>query len=1023
LISLTAHRARRWILSAVIAQIAAASIFAASCNFTITPLQQPEWWQASYFLPIAINNAGEVVGNCGWTCVLSAGTITPYSLPGATSTTLAGINNLGDLAGVFSDGKGTHGFLESAGKVTVIDYPGGTGTVVSAVNDAGVAVGSYSDGNGTHAFKYQSGTFTALFPNDLPNSSCFDGYACEYNAAVGINNHGQILVMFGHDVVVVGATGFSTLIIAGEAYPYGVRGAGIDDAGDVVGWTNTGPYPASTGWLFTNGQMISVPVAGYTGVSPYGINSRGQIVGAASTGNSVLEFVTSCQTVAPQTLAILAGDGQDGAVQTQLPNPLVIKVTGADGLGAQGTTVNFAITSGGGTLSSSAAISGPDGAAETSLLLGKSVGPVTVRVTVAGLPPVQFKVTAVAPPAPMPGTISLSPPQISPLAIEPQVFDWNGDGIPDLISFGTSCMSLALGNGDGTFQTPTCIPLPGLSGSPCGVAFGDLNADGRADLVVSVCGGVAAGQPQGPFVFLRKADGTLNSAMNVGVNSAFEIALDDFNGDGKLDLALITATGPSNSLTENMVVLLGNGDGSFAQSAAVSIQDDGAIFTGDMNGDGKLDIVFQGERYGVLSVLLGKGDGTFQPALTTNIGRPWWIEGILVADFNGDGKLDVAAVEAATVATCPTTNTGDIVVWLGNGDGTFRSGVGSSVSWPGGPACPEPLAILTVDFDGDGKLDIATIVRPGDQIPTGPPKLVILPGKGDGTFGAPQSFQLPDAETTINGSADLNGDGKPDLVLVTYSPSESPTGVGVILNNTPPYLPSNGVVNASSYATGPVSPGEIVTVFGSFIGPPNPAGLQLTPQGTVSTNIGGVTAFFDGVPAPLISAALGSVNLIVPYSVATQTSTQLQLEYQGQKTNTISLGVAPASPGLFTLNASGKGPGAIVNSDGKVNSPLNPAQKGSLIVLFGTGAGQTNPPGVEGSVAGSTLPVPTLPVTVMLNGTTISTVYDGAAYGSVAGLLQINVLLPPNAPSGTAIPISFQVGSYSSQSGTTVAIQ
>src|SRR5215468_8122532 len=138
-------------------------------------------------------------------------------------------------------------------------------------------------------------------------------------------------------------------------------------------------------------------------------------------------------------------------------------------------------------------------------------------------------------------------------------------------------------------------------------------------------------------------------------------------------------------------------------------------------------------------------------------------------------------------------------------------------------------------------------------------------------------------------------------------------------------LSVGGIVNAASYAGGSVSPGEILTIFGSFPGPANLITLQLDSPGFVSTNLSGQQVFFDGVPAPLIYAVAGQVSVVVPYAVSGKSTTQVQVSYQGQSSNTVSIPVAVVAPGIFTLDASGVGQGAILNQDGTVNSATDPA--------------------------------------------------------------------------------------------------
>ena len=122
-----------------------------------------------------------------------------------------------------------------------------------------------------------------------------------------------------------------------------------------------------------------------------------------------------------------------------------------------------------------------------------------------------------------------------------------------------------------------------------------------------------------------------------------------------------------------------------------------------------------------------------------------------------------------------------------------------------------------------------------------------------------------------------------------------------------------------------MSPGEIVTLYGANIGPTSPAGFQVNADGTYAKSLGGTRVLFDGVPAGMIYASAAQVNAVSPYGLAGKSTTQVQVEYQGVLSNAISVPVQAAHPGLFTVDASGLGGGAILNQDYSLNGGLNPA--------------------------------------------------------------------------------------------------
>ena len=246
--------------------------------------------------------------------------------------------------------------------------------------------------------------------------------------------------------------------------------------------------------------------------------------------------------------------------------------------------------------------------------------------------------------------------------------------------------------------------------------------------------------------------------------------------------------------------------------------------------------------------------------------------------------------------------------------------------------------------------------------------------------------------------------------------------IRITMNSASPLVYAGGVVNAASYLSGAVAPGEAVSIFGCGIGPGNGSGGQPDSGGMLGTVLGGVSVAFDGVPAPLLFVQAGQVNALVPYSVGGKASTLLQIGYASQQSQPVSIPVAGASPAIFTMGFSGVGAGAVLNQDGTLNSKTNPAARGSVVQIFGTGDGLTNPPGVDGQSPVSPLPKPRLPVSALVDGLPAVVHYAGAAPG-LAGCVQVNAQIPDNASTGSAVPVSFTVGTWSSQAGVTIAIQ
>ncbi len=234
-------------------------------------------------------------------------------------------------------------------------------------------------------------------------------------------------------------------------------------------------------------------------------------------------------------------------------------------------------------------------------------------------------------------------------------------------------------------------------------------------------------------------------------------------------------------------------------------------------------------------------------------------------------------------------------------------------------------------------------------------------------------------------------------------------------------LETAAVVNAASLLPGPVAPGQIVTIYAAGIGPEKALGAKLNGAGVLETRLGEVEVLWDGKPSALLYAAADQINVQAPYGIAALKETQLEVWNKGKLRLKMLLPVAESSPALFAVSG-GTGQAAALNEDGTLNSASNPAPRGSVITLFATGEGETEPAGEDGRPAAAPWPRPKLPVTLTIGVHPAEILFAGSAPGLV-GVLQINARIPGGfLPSGV-LPVELRVGSARSQPGVTIAVR
>ncbi len=493
------------------------------------------------------------------------------------------------------------------------------------------------------------------------------------------------------------------------------------------------------------------------------------------------------------------------------------------------------------------------------------------------------------------------------------------------------------------------------------------------------------------------------SSQTLNISDPFSVISADFNRDGKPDLAIVSF-GPL------LTILLGKGDGTFsAPLAPVALPDPltSYLLTPDLNGDGIPDLIAAGQ--GNINAFLGKGDGTFS-AVTATITAPG--PALALADFNGDGKTDLAFTNdgASTLNVLP-----------GKGDGTVGTPIVTTLA---SPAVGQQADLVAADFNSDGHPDIAlTLTAAGDAIS----QVAVFPGRGDGTFGTfhlTQSlFDMKAIDlngdhildllgesgsgltpglaaclgngdgtfqpcTSIPGTvasylvSDFNRDGLPDVAV---SPGDTLT---TYLNLSRPVAPLT-VVSAASFLATPLAPGSVASAFGAEL--PVSAATVEVQDSTGTTR-----------SAEIYYTSSTQINFVIPPATVPGAALVTVSEGPFAARAPASITIAPVAPALFSVGSgiaasytvqSGVVGPVFQNQSGTiVATPIDVSQGGVYLVLFGTG--------FDAASAGTT--------TVSAQGVSLPVSYAGIQ-PSYAGLDQINVALPASLAGTGVASISVSV--------------
>jgi uncharacterized protein (TIGR03437 family) len=490
------------------------------------------------------------------------------------------------------------------------------------------------------------------------------------------------------------------------------------------------------------------------------------------------------------------------------------------------------------------------------------------------------------------------------------------------------------------------------------------------------------------------------------------------------------------------------------------------------------------DRSGGLLTALDQDDNCPQQIVVTGdtAASPFGVSpnALMLNDANPDGQFGVTNLKLGTAFTVGTSS-----CWLKVSLDSKLTPIPVTAHADGSSLGPNAYSGGISVLDGPGSANGATVtvnfVTKGGNATTGGTKSILLcPECGTGisrTYrqGDPpisQRFQMqssagtPIAFSTHSSKAtwlSANSGATPDDLVVKVDTSGLAAGdyndsiiidapgaanatalpsVAVHLtvqssgqNSQPkPAFLAAGITSAASFVGGTVSPGEIITIFGSNLGAPVPPGKQppvwypdISTSGFVDNIAAGTRVLFDGKPAPMVYASPGQVSVVAPFAIQGQPATQIQVEYQGLPSDPVSIPVVAARPAIFTVQTSGVGPGVIQNQNFGLNTASSPARRGNFVVIYATGGGvlPDSPNALEGALA--TGGVPISGVSVRIGGVDAQVLYAGAAPGEIVGVVQINAIVPVQAPTGSAVPIDVSIAGptgtkFTSPPGVTLAV-
>jgi uncharacterized protein (TIGR03437 family) len=490
----------------------------------------------------------------------------------------------------------------------------------------------------------------------------------------------------------------------------------------------------------------------------------------------------------------------------------------------------------------------------------------------------------------------------------------------------------------------------------------------------------------------------LNAPQGVAVDSSGNVYIAD-TANGRV--RKVSASGTISTVAGSGAIGYG-GDGGAATSAqlytpsAVAVDAAGNLYIADFSNNRIRKV----STSGTITTVAGNGNSGFTgdggPATSANLDTP---SGVAV-----DAAGNIYIADTGNNRIRQVNASGLITTVAGNGLPGFSGDGGVAViAQLGNPAS------VAVDSSGnlyvaDGGAHVRKIYASG----------FIFTIAGTGTPGYSGDGGLAsNAQLNIPSGISLDSAGN------VYVADQGNNAVR-LLQPTTSNLKIGAVTNGASNLMGAITPGEVVVIYGSGMGPSQLVQAQLNSSGLVPTSVGGTSVFFNNSQAPVLYSSANQVAAIVPFGVVTPTA-QVAVVYQGQVSAPATLNIASTSPAFFTLSGSGSGQVLAINQGGVLNDASHAAAAGSYITLYATGAGLMNPTPQDGQPGTAPLPQPNLQVTATIGGKPATVQYAGGAQGIVAGVLQVNIQVPSGLAPGS-VPIVLMVGGVPSPSGVTVAV-